>query len=99
MKAYWIARVTVSSPEQYRQYADSAPEAIRKYNGRFLARAGRTEQLEGTGRPRNVVIEFDSFEKAKACYDSPEYQAALKIREQASTGDLVIIEGYEGPQP
>ena len=45
---------------------------------------------------RHVVIEFDSYEAAKACYDSPEYRAALKIREQASTGDLVIIEGYEG---
>ena len=76
MKAYWIAHVTVSNPEQYRQYVESAPEAIRKYNGRFLARAGRSEQLEGTGRPRNVVIEFDSFEDAIACYRSPEYQAA-----------------------
>jgi uncharacterized protein (DUF1330 family) len=42
------------------------------------------------------VIEFDSFAIAKACHDSPEYQAAAKIRNEASTGDLVIIEGYEG---
>ena len=93
MKAYWIARVTVSSPEQYRQYAESAPEAIRKYNGRFLARAGRSEQLEGTGRPRNVVIEFDNYEDAIACYRSPEYQAAKARREGAGEADIVIVEG------
>ena len=45
---------------------------------------------------RNVVIEFDSYATAKACHDSPEYQAAAKIRDEASTADLIIIEGYEG---
>ena len=59
MKAYWIAHVTVTDPDQYRLYAEAAPEAFRKYNARFLARAGRHEQLEGAGRPRNVVVEFD----------------------------------------
>jgi uncharacterized protein (DUF1330 family) len=43
-----------------------------------------------------VVIEFDSYETARACYTSPEYQAAIEIRGEASTGDIVIIEGYEG---
>lgn len=93
MKAYWIARVTVSSPDQYRLYAESAPEAFRKYNGRYLARGGRSEQLEGTGRPRNVVIEFDSYEDAIACYRSPEYQAAKAKREGAGEADIVIVEG------
>ncbi len=45
---------------------------------------------------RHVVIEFESYAVAKACYELPEYQAAVRIREQASTGDFVIIEGYEG---
>jgi uncharacterized protein (DUF1330 family) len=45
---------------------------------------------------RHVVIEFESYEAARACYDSPEYQAAIRIREEASTGDIVIIEGYTG---
>ena len=42
------------------------------------------------------MIEFDSYAMAKACHNSPEYQAAAKIRDEASTGDFIIIEGYEG---
>lgn len=93
MKAYWIAHVTVSIPDQYRHYAESAPEAFRKFNARILARGGRCEQLEGKGRPRNVVIEFDSYEDALACYNSPEYQAAKARREGAGEADIVIVEG------
>jgi uncharacterized protein (DUF1330 family) len=93
MKAYWIAQVTVNSPDQYRLYAVSAPEAFRKYNARILARGGRCEQLEGSGRPRNVVIEFDSFEDATACYNSPEYQTARAKRQGAGEADIVIVEG------
>jgi uncharacterized protein (DUF1330 family) len=93
MKAYWIAQVTVNSPDQYRLYAESAPEAFRKYNARILARGGRCEQLEGSGRPRNVVIEFDSFEDALACYNSPEYQAAKARRQGAGEANIVIVEG------
>ena len=48
---------------------------------------------------RHVVIEFDSYAIAKACHNSPEYQAAAKIRDEASTADLIIIEGWDGPQP
>ena len=93
MKAYWIAHVTVTDPDQYRLYAEAAPQAFRKYNARFLARAGRHEQLEGAGRPRNVVVEFDSFEDAVACYNSPEYQAAKEKRQGAGEADIVIVEG------
>lgn len=93
MKGYWIARVTVTDPDRYQGYAGMAPEAFRKYNGRILARGGRFEQLEGEGRPRNVVIEFDSFEQALACYRSPEYQAARARRQGAGEAEIVIVEG------
>ena len=93
MKAYWIAHVTVTDPDQYRHYAEAAPEAFRKYNARFLARGGRCEQLEGAGRPRNVVVEFASFEDAVACYNSPEYQAARAKRRGAGEADIVRVEG------
>jgi uncharacterized protein (DUF1330 family) len=55
--------------------------------------------VEGAARARNVVIEFPSYEAALACYRSPEYQRALDFRREASTADLIIIEGYDGPQP
>jgi uncharacterized protein (DUF1330 family) len=57
------------------------------------------EVPEGQARARNVVIEFPSYAAAKECYASPEYEVALKLRQTASIGDLVIIEGYDGPQP
>ena len=50
-------------------------------------------------RSRNVVIEFADFATAKACYESPEYQANIKIRLAHSTGEILIVEGYDGPQP
>jgi len=93
MKGYWIARVTVTDPDQYKLYAESAPQAFRKYGAKILARGGRSEQVEGEGRPRNVVIEFASFEDALACYNSPEYQAARARREKAGEAEIVLVEG------
>ncbi len=93
MKGYWIAHVTVTDPDTYKNYADAAPEAFKKYNARILARGGRHQVLEGDGHPRNVVIEFDSFEDAVACYNSAEYQAARKHRENAGIANIVIVEG------
>lgn len=93
MKAYWIARVTITDPDPYKVYAETAPAAFEKYNAKILARGGRCEQLEGDGRPRNVVIEFPSFEDAIACYNSPEYQAARENRVGAGEAEIVIVEG------
>ena len=98
-KGYWIARVDVSDPEAYKAYVAANAAAFAKYGARFLVRGGRFEAKEGASRARNVVIEFPSFEAALACYDSPEYAAALELRRAASESDLLIIEGYDGPQP
>ena len=98
-KGYWIARVDVSDPEAYKEYVAANAAAFAKYGARFLARGGRFEAKEGSSRARNVVIEFPSYEAALACYDSPEYAAALELRRGAAESDLLIIEGYDGPQP
>lgn len=95
-KGYWIARVDVTDPDGYQDYVAANAEAFGKYNARFVVRAGEFETKEGTARGRNVVIEFDSYDIARACYESPEYQKAKAIRENASTADLIIIEGYDG---
>jgi uncharacterized protein (DUF1330 family) len=94
-KAYVIARVTVTNPDAYAEYAKGATEAIRKYNGRPLVRGGAYEALEGEARPRNVVIEFDSMDQARRYYNSPEYQAAKAKREGACAAEFVIVEGAE----
>lgn len=98
-KGYWIARMEVHDPEQYRKYVAANAAPLAKYGARFLVRGGPFEAPEGTSRSRNVVIEFPSYQAALDCYRSPEYQQAILLRQPASSGDLVIIEGYEGPQP
>ncbi|RRV10659.1 DUF1330 domain-containing protein [Pseudomonas sp. v388] len=96
MKAYWIAHVDVTEPDQYSGYLQRAPAAFSLYGGRFLARGGRSQALEGRATPqRTVVIEFDSYEQAVACYQSPEYQEALAHRRGAAEAEIVIVEGFE----
>jgi uncharacterized protein (DUF1330 family) len=98
-RGYWIVRVDITDMEKYKAYVAANAEPLKKYGARFLVRAGRFENPEGASRTRNAVIEFPSYEAAVDCWKSPEYQQALKIRQPVSTIDLVIIEGYEGPQP
>lgn len=92
-KGYWIAHVTVSNPDQYKFYAEAAPEAFKKHGATILARGGKSQQMEGQGRPRNVVIEFPSLQAAVDCYNSPEYQAAKAKRRDAGEADIVFVEG------
>lgn len=86
-KGYWIVRVDVTDQEQFKAYAQANTEALTKYGARFLVRAGEFSVPEGQTRARNTIVEF------------PSYQAAMQHRLLAATMDLVIIEGYEGPQP
>jgi uncharacterized protein (DUF1330 family) len=92
-KGYWIARIDVKDPEDYKSYVTNATPAYQKYGAKFLVRGGKCEALEGRGRGRNVVIEFDSYDQAIACYRSPEYQAAAEIRRRASLGEILVVEG------
>jgi uncharacterized protein (DUF1330 family) len=98
-KGYWIARVDVVDEEAYKKYLALNGVAFAKFGGRFLVRGGPFEAVIGSSRQRNVVIEFPSREAAMECYRSPEYQAAVAARDQGAEVDLIIIEGYDGPQP
>ena len=98
-KGYWIGRLDNNGPEQYKLYGAANALPLQKYGARFLGRGGQFENPEGASRTRNVVLEFPSYQAAVDCWHSPEYQAAIKLREHVSTNDLVIIEGYDGPQP
>jgi len=89
----------VHDEEGYKLYAAANPAIFRKYGGRFVVRAGQFENPEGTARSRNVVIEFPDYAAALACYRSPEYQANIKVRQPHSLVDIIVIEGYDGPQP
>jgi len=98
-KGYWIGRVDVADTEKYKAYVQANAVAFKKFGAKFLVRAGRFENPEGTSRSRKVVVEFPTYQAALDCWKSPEYQEALKLRLQISTIDLVIVEGYDGPQP
>jgi uncharacterized protein (DUF1330 family) len=98
-KGYWIVRVDITDPEQYKAYVTANAEPLRKHGGRFLVRAGRFECVEGDSRTRNAVVEFPTYQAALDCWNSREYQAAIKLRQPVSTIDLIVIEGYDGPQP
>ena len=95
MPALWIAHVKVTDEDAYGRYAALAGPAIEAHGGYFIARGGRYVQLEGNDRPRNVVAKFPSVEAAEACYNSPQYQAALDHARGASERDLLIVETSE----
>jgi len=91
-KAYWIARVDVRDPERYKDYVSTAKPAFERFGANFLARGGQFVELEGKARARNVVIEFPSIQAAVDCYNSPEYQAAAKIRKECADAEMVVVE-------
>jgi uncharacterized protein (DUF1330 family) len=98
-KAYWVGRVDVHNDEGYKPYMAANAAIFKKWGAKFVVRGGRFTGVEGQNRSRNVVIEFPDYDTALACYRSPEYQANIKVRQPHSIIDLIIIEGYDGPQP
>jgi uncharacterized protein (DUF1330 family) len=90
---YWIAHIDVLDPEGYGLYQDAVGAVFSKFDARFLVRGGRAEVMEGRARSRSVAVEFPSYDVARACYRSPEYQAAIDLRRGKAEFDLVIIEG------
>ena len=97
-KAYIVGHITVTHPEGYAQYARQVPDTIHRHGGRYIVRGGASTLLEGT-QPgeRHVVLEFPSLQAAQTWYRSPEYQAILALRQDNSTGQLMLVEGYDDP--
>jgi len=95
-KGYWIGHVDVHDMEAYRPYMAAAAAAIAAFGGRYLVRGGENEVMEGNARARHVVVAFDSYQQALDAYRSEQYQAAKKLRTPYSTGDIIVIAGYDG---
>jgi uncharacterized protein (DUF1330 family) len=94
MPAYVLAMMTVTNPQAYEGYRAIAGPAVAKHGGRFLARGGKHEVLEGSfPGSRVVIVEFPTFEKAKVFYDSAEYLAAREKRRGAAAFSMLIVEG------
>lgn len=94
-KGYWIARVDVRDAEGYKDYVAAAKLAFDRFGAKFVVRGGTADAVEGPGRARNVIIEFDSLKTARDCYHSPEYQHAVTIRQKYADGEIVLVEGVE----
>ena len=94
MPAFVIANVTIEDPVRYEDYKRMVPATLAPFGGRFIARGGEVEVLEGSWRPaRLVLLEFPSVERARAWWNSPEYAQARALRQATSTGTLLILEG------
>jgi len=94
MSAYVILDITVTDPDLFEEYKKLAPATIEAYGGKYLARGGRAEALEGDWSPNRVVIlEFESSELAKQWLNSPEYQEARSMRLQATRSHAVVVDG------
>lgn len=92
-KGYWIVHVTVKDPERYKDYIAANKAPFERYGAKFIARGGAYEVVKGTSRQRHVILEFPSFDIAKECFFSPDYQAALAIFKTCAESDVVIVEG------
>jgi uncharacterized protein (DUF1330 family) len=89
-----IAHIDVTDPVRYAEYIKMSPVSIQKFGGRFIARGGKAESLEGSWQPKRLVLlEFPSLEAAKQWYASDDYAPAKALRQATSTGDLVVIDG------
>lgn len=94
MPAYLIANVEVKDTEKFREYLKSTPAIIKKYGGRFLVQGGDFEICEGNWNPKRLVlVEFESIQKAKEFYNSPEYRAIINLRRSAAYTEWVFVEG------
>ncbi len=94
-KGYWVVHVDVDDPQVYEDYKAANAPALAEFGGRFVVRGGAQQVREGQARGRTVVIEFDSYEQAVACYECDAYQHAISLRQPVASGDFVIVEGYD----
>ena len=98
MAAYLISDITVRDREAFEIYRTRAANAIRAYGGRYLARLGEVQALEGSWNPNMIVIvEFPNLEQARAWYRSPEYAFALQMHDKALSRNLILVDGVNLP--
>ena len=94
MTAYVIVDIDVHDPVRYEEYKKLAPAAVTQYGGKYIARGGKTETLEGDWSPsRLVILQFENSEQAKKWLNSEEYREARQIRHQTAYSNMVVIEG------
>lgn len=94
MSAYVIGQVEITDPERYAEYVKRTPGTLAPFGGRFIVRGGKAERLEGhIPVHRIVILEFDSYERAKDWYESEDYRGPKALRQSAAVSSLILVEG------
>jgi uncharacterized protein (DUF1330 family) len=93
MAAYVIGEIEVTDPATYQDYGKQVLPTIQKFGGKFVVRGGKADALEGAAPKRMVVLEFPSVEQAQSWYRSADYAPLIKLRQKASRGRLIVVEG------
>jgi uncharacterized protein (DUF1330 family) len=98
MTAFLIANIDVTDTATFEEYRAQVPAVIAQYGGTYRVRGGAIETVEGTSPfKRLVVLEFPTMAALKAFYHSPEYAPLIALRQKASRGEVVLVEGYAPP--
>ncbi len=94
MSAYLIANVDIKDAERIKDYLKATPSIIKQFGGKFLVRGGDFEICEGSWNPKRLVlVEFESMQKAKQFYNSPEYKAIKDLRQSSAYTEWVFVDG------
>src|SRR5712691_2835900 len=93
MVAYVILQIDVMDAEKHAKYREITTPMVERYGGRYLARGGKMEVVEGESLPRIVIVEFPSMERFKSFYNAPEYQEAKALRQRATRGNMIVVDG------
>ena len=94
MAVYAVVNIQITDPDRYAEYREQAPPTIARYGGKYLARGGKVEVLEGEWTPqRLVILEFESMERFHEWYNSPEYAPLKQVRDETTVSDFVVVEG------
>jgi uncharacterized protein (DUF1330 family) len=94
MSVYVIVDIEVTNPVGYEGYKQLAQEAVALYGGRYIARGGHVETLEGDWPvQRLVILEFENTARAKAWLNSPEYAPARALRHKYARSKMVVVKG------
>jgi uncharacterized protein (DUF1330 family) len=95
-RGYWLARLNIKNPDMFAEYRKRNAAPLSKFGGKFIVKGGKAEARFGPAAAENVVIEFESYAQAVACFDSSEYQAATQyLKQSADVIEFVIAEGAE----
>lgn len=92
MAGMWVVHVDVKDDDQYAEYIRDSSQVVAAYDGEFIARGGRYQQMEGNDYPRHVLVRFPTYERAVEAYQSDEYQGIVEIAKEASDRALTIVE-------